>query len=167
MPPSAAPSSRLPTAAPAHRPVLQFDRQGNLLARWGGPGQGYEWPESNHGIFVDHKGAVWIGGNGGGDSHVLKFTQDGKFLAQFGKQNARRVAGTEAKPQYQRGSNDPNSFGRVAKIFVEPKANEAYLSDGYFNTRVAVLDADTRQDEALLGRLRQQAGRRGHGPLQT
>ena len=35
------------------------------------------------------------------------------------------------------------NFGRVAKIFVDPKANEAYIADGYFNTRVAVLDAST------------------------
>ncbi len=25
---------------------------------------GYQWPASNHGIWVDHKGNVWIGGNG-------------------------------------------------------------------------------------------------------
>jgi hypothetical protein len=133
-------------------PVLKFDKAGKLLASWGGPGQGYEWPESNHGIFIDHKGNVWIGGNGGGDSHVLKFTQDGKFLAQYGKQNARRVgSGTGQQAKYQRGSNDPNSFGRVAKIFVEPKANEAYLADGYFNTRVAVLDADTGKMKRYWG----------------
>ena len=133
-------------------PVLKFDRAGNLLASWGGPGPGYEWPESNHGIFIDHKGNVWIGGNGGGDSHVLKFTQDGKFLAQYGKQNARRIGtGTGQNAKYQRGSNDPNSFGRVAKIFVEPKANEAYLGDGYFNTRVAVLDADTGKMKRYWG----------------
>lgn len=133
-------------------PVLQFNKAGTLLKSWGGPGQGYEWPESNHGIFVDHKGSVWIGGNGAGDSHVLKFTQDGKFLAQYGKMNARRVAGAAgAKPTYQRGSNDPNAFGRVAKIFVDPKANEAYLSDGYFNTRVAVLDADSGKMKRYWG----------------
>src|SRR6188474_1103965 len=45
-------------------PVLEFDQAGNLVRAWGGPGQGYEWPESNHGIHVDHKGNVWIGGNG-------------------------------------------------------------------------------------------------------
>ena len=133
-------------------PVLKFDKAGKLLASWGGPGQGYEWPESNHGIFIDHKGNVWIGGNGGGDSHVLKFTQEGKFLAQYGKQNARRVgAATGQQAKYQRGSNDPDSFGRVAKIFVEPKANEAYLADGYFNTRVAVLDADTGKMKRYWG----------------
>ena len=122
-----------PTAACCRRapPVLQFDQQGNLISAWGGPGNGYEWPESNHGIFVDHKGIVWIGGNGTNDAHVLKFTQDGKFIAQYGR------SGKTA------GSNDTVNFGRVAKIFVDPKANEAYLADGYLNKRVAVIDADT------------------------
>ena len=68
--------------------VLAFDKAGNLIQRWGGPGQGYDWPDSNHGIFVDHTGMVWIGGNGPGDSHIMKFTQDGKFVAQYGKPNA-------------------------------------------------------------------------------
>lgn len=122
-----------PTAACCRRapPVLQFDQQGNLISSWGGPGNGYEWPESNHGIFVDHKGVVWIGGNGTNDAHVLKFTQEGKFIAQYGR------SGKTA------GSNDTLNFGRVAKIFVDPKANEAYLADGYLNKRVAVIDADT------------------------
>ena len=26
-------------------PVLEFDAAGNLLAAWGGPGEGYEWPD--------------------------------------------------------------------------------------------------------------------------
>jgi DNA-binding beta-propeller fold protein YncE len=47
-------------------PVLEFDQAGNLLRHWGGPGEGYEWPDSNHGITVDYKGYVWIGGNGRG-----------------------------------------------------------------------------------------------------
>jgi hypothetical protein len=47
--------------------VLCFDEQGNLLKSWGGSdGDGYVWPNSNHGIFVDYKGNVWIGGNGRG-----------------------------------------------------------------------------------------------------
>jgi hypothetical protein len=122
-----------PTAQCCRRapPILQFDQQGNLLSAWGGPGEGYEWPQSNHGIFVDHKGIVWIGGNGAKDAHVLKFTQEGKFIAQYGQ------FGKSG------GSNDTLNFGRVAKIFVDPKANEAYLADGYGNKRVAVIDADT------------------------
>src|ERR1700726_4085691 len=95
-----------PTAmccAPAP-PILEFDQAGNLLRHWGGPGEGFDWPISNHGITIDYKGNVWIGGNGRGpqpaagrggrgaasddegqqsntfqsfaDNMVLKFTQD-------------------------------------------------------------------------------------------
>ena len=130
-------------------PVLEFDQEGNLLRHWGGPGEGYEWPDSNHGIFVDHKGNVWIGGNGGPDSQILKFTKDGKFLMQIGKKGARRKAtgtggaGEGAVVGYEGNSNDTANFGRVAKIWVDAKANEAYIADGYLNKRVAVLDADT------------------------
>ena len=124
-------------------PVLEFDADGMLVGHWGGPGEGYEWPTSNHGITVDHKGNVWIGGNGDGDSQVLKFSRSGKFLLQLGHANARKGPDKDGKPTYVGGSNDHVSFGRVAKIFVDPKENEAYLADGYLNKRVAIVDADT------------------------
>jgi DNA-binding beta-propeller fold protein YncE len=133
-------------------PVLAYDAAGNLVRHWGGAGQGYDWPASNHGIFVDHAGSVWIGGNGAGDSHILKFTKDGKFLKQFGKPNARAGAkNSQGQPTYAGGSNDQANFGRVAKIFVDPKANEAFVADGYLNKRVAVLDATTGQMKRYWG----------------
>jgi hypothetical protein len=46
-------------------PVIEFDKDGNVIGHWGGPGQGYDWPISEHGITVDYKGNVWVGGNGG------------------------------------------------------------------------------------------------------
>jgi DNA-binding beta-propeller fold protein YncE len=138
-------------------PVLEFDPDGKLVRHWGGPGPGYEWPTSNHGITVDHKGNVWIGGNGPGDSQVLKFSREGKFLLQVGKADARLGAVKDGKPTYAGGSNDPISFGRVAKIFVDPAANEAYLADGYLNKRVAIVDADT-------GKLKRYWGAYGNKP---
>lgn len=114
-------------------PVLEFDPAGNLLHAWGGPpepGSGYKWPTSNHGITVDYKGNVWIGGNDASDTQVLKFTQEGKFLM--------RIGGGES-----RGSNDTANLHSAAKIFVDPEANEAYISDGYGNHRVIVFDADS------------------------
>ena len=120
-------------------PVIEFDQEGNIVHAWGGPGQGYEWPQSNHGVHVDHKGNVWIGGNGEKDAHLLKFTKDGKFLLQVGKFDN------------QKGSNDLENFGRVAKIWVDPKTNEAYIADGYKNKRVAVLDADTGKMKRFWG----------------
>src|SRR3989442_15367803 len=47
-------------------PILEFDADGGLVGHWGGRGQGYDWPEANHGITGDYKGNVWIGGNGRG-----------------------------------------------------------------------------------------------------
>lgn len=141
-------------------PVLEFDQAGNLVGHWGGPGQGYEWPDSNHGITIDYKGNVWIGGNGGPDSHVLKFTKAGKFLLQTGKKGARRAAAPAKPDTFVGGSNDPESFGRVAKIFVDPKTNEAYFADGYLNKRVAVVDADT-------GKLKRYWGAYGNKPDDT
>jgi DNA-binding beta-propeller fold protein YncE len=136
-------------------PVLAFDQQGNLKYSWGGNGTetgGYVWPESNHGITIDHKDNVWIGGNGGPDSHVLKFTKDGKFLAQYGKPGARQVGkGKDGEPVFKRNSSDPESFGRVAKIGIDASANEAYIADGYFNRRIAVLDADTGKIKRFWG----------------
>jgi DNA-binding beta-propeller fold protein YncE len=120
-------------------PVMAFDQAGNVIASWGGPAAGYDWPASNHGIFVDYKGNVWIGGNVGTDAHILKFTQAGKFLAQFGH------------PGQGKGSNDLENFGRVAKILVDPKTNEAYVADGYLNKRVAVIDADTGKFKRYWG----------------
>src|SRR6266849_9063155 len=75
------PQSECCKAAP---PILEFDQAGNLLRHFGGPGQGYDWPISNHGVTIDGKGNVWIGGNDVNDNEVLKCTQDGKFIKQFG-----------------------------------------------------------------------------------
>lgn len=112
-------------------PVLEFDADGQLVRAWGGPGQGYDWPETEHGINIDHKGFVWIGGNGPRDGHVLKFTREGRFVLQIGK------------PGPQTTSGDLTRLGRPADTEVDPQTNEVYVADGYHNHRVIVFDADT------------------------
>ena len=162
------PASECCMAAP---PVLEFDEEGNLIGHWGGPGKGYDWPVSNHGITVDYKGNVWIGGNGRGtqvapptqaaaanesqpgggpfnDNMVLKFTQDGKFLMQIGH------------PGQSKGSNDLENLKGPAKMFVDKDANELYVADGYGNHRVIVFDADT-------GKAKRYWGAYGHKPDDT
>ncbi len=145
------PAAECCSAAP---PVLEFDQAGNLVGHWGGPGQGYDWPVTNHGITVDYKGNVWIGGNGRGpqpgqgapgagqneqlpgtgrynDNMVLKFTRDGIFLMQIGH------------PGMSQGSNDTDNLKGPAKLFIDAATNELYVADGYGNHRVIVYDADT------------------------
>jgi hypothetical protein len=148
-------------------PVLEFNQAGDLIGNWGGAGEGFDWPSSNHGIDVDFKGNVWIGGNGRGtqpaalpadesrmgagrvhDSFVLKFTQSGKFLMQIGK------------PNMSKGSNDVDNLKLPAKTLVDPKTNELYVADGYGNRRVIVFDAET-------GKYKRHWGAYGHKPDDT
>ncbi len=121
-------------------PVLEFDPEGNLVNSWGGPSDDYVWPASNHGITVDHMDNIWIGGNGPNDTHVLKFSRDGEFLASYGE--------PEAGPA---DSNSQTRFNRVAKLAFDAAANEAYLADGYGGRRVAVLDASTGEFKRYWG----------------
>jgi DNA-binding beta-propeller fold protein YncE len=119
--------------------ILEFDPDGNLVNAWGGPGEGYDWPESNHGLSLDDKDNIWIGGNGRTDGHILVFSRDGKFLKQFGK------------PGQELNSNSTEYFGRVAKISFDADANEAYVADGYGHKRVAVLDSRTGEFKRFWG----------------
>jgi len=120
-------------------PVIAFNQDGDVIHSWGGPGAGYDWPESMHGVFVDYKNNVWLGGNGAKDSQILKFTVDGKFILESGQQG------------HNGGSNDPENFGRAAQIYIDPKTNEGFVADGYKNRRVAVIDPDTGKIKRFWG----------------
>jgi DNA-binding beta-propeller fold protein YncE len=131
------PRSMCCIAAP---PVLEFDQQGHLLHSWGGPGEGFDWPKTEHGIYVDKDGNVWIGGSAMTDRHVLKFKNDGHFLLQIGHPS----------------SDPPNSLrtdilGRPAGIEVDAEAHEVYVADGYMNRRVIVFDSETGAFKRLWG----------------
>src|SRR5271165_2914452 len=124
-------------------PVLEFDEEGNLLNHWGGPGEGYDWPDSNHGITVDYKGNVWIGGNGrgaapGGAGRGRGGRGAGAATGDQTAYNEGQVSGTQAfndnmilkftqqgkflmqigKPHQSKGSNDIANLRLPAKIFV-------------------------------------------------
>jgi DNA-binding beta-propeller fold protein YncE len=122
------PRAKCCVPAPA---VIEFDAEGKVVRAWGGPGQGYEWFENEHGIYVDHQGNVWVGGNDAKDHQLLKFTPEGKFLLQIGR------AGQTG------GSNSTTLLGRPAHMEIDAQANELYIADGYGNKRVLVLDAAT------------------------
>ena len=112
-------------------PVLEFDQVGTLIHSWGGPGSGFDWPQTEHGIFVDQKDIVWLAGSGKPDGQLLKFTMDGKFVLQIGKAGA---------------GNDSNSterLGSPADIAVDTVAKEVFAADGYANRRVVVFDSET------------------------
>jgi DNA-binding beta-propeller fold protein YncE len=130
------PTSKCCVPAP---PVVVFNQAGDVIKTWGGPGQGYDWPEMEHGMYIDPKGFVWIGGNGKTDGMVLKFTQDGKFVMQIGKSGP------------QTNSQDTTRLGEAADFVVDPAANEVYIADGYHNHRVIVFDSETGAFKRMWG----------------
>ena len=120
-------------------PVLEFDQTGTLVHSWGGPGPVYDWPQTEHGVFVDHKDVVWLAGSGAKDAQLLKFTREGKFLAAV------------RQARHERGQRRPENMGMPANLTVDPATNEVYVADGYGNRRVIVLDGDTFAFKRMWG----------------
>jgi DNA-binding beta-propeller fold protein YncE len=137
-------------AAKAAPPVIVFDTAGKYIKAWGGAGNGYEWPEREHGIHIDYKGFVWLGGNSCptnglpglkpvADDQLLKFTQDGKFVMQIGHSNQSK------------GNADTRNLHRPADVWVHQPTNELFVADGYGNHRIAVFDADSGAFKRMWG----------------
>ncbi|HXA66506.1 MAG TPA: hypothetical protein VNV82_15200 [Bryobacteraceae bacterium] len=173
-------SPQIAQCCAAAPPVLEFDEEGNLIGHWGGPGNGYDWPESNHGITVDYKGNVWIGGNGRGPAPGAGRGRGRGAAEDKTAYNETQVSGVQpfndnmvlkftqdgkflmqiGKPAHSKGSNDLENLRLPAKTFVDPKTNELYVADGYGNHRVIVFDAET-------GKYKRHWGAYGHKPDDT
>jgi NHL repeat len=125
--------------AMAAPPVLEFDAAGNFLQGWGGEAAGYEWPQNEHGLHVDHRGFVWVVGNAiPQDGQILKFTKAGKLVMQIGKNG-------------ESGGNETRFLLGASGLRVHPRTNELFVSDGYGNSRVMVYDADTGAFKRMWG----------------
>jgi len=131
-------------------PVMVFDTAGTFIKAWGGDGAGFEWPQREHGIHFDSKGFVWITGNNCptngianlrhvADDQILKFTQDGKFVAQIGHSNQSK------------GNADTANVHRAADVWLDPQSNDLFVADGYGNHRVIVFNPDTGAFKRMWG----------------
>ena len=143
--PRALPADQQRRAAP---PVLEFDPEGKVVRGWGGPTDRYDWPDIEHGVFVDYQDHVWIGGinpiagaegSQRSDDMLLEFTMTGQFVRQIGGRD------TSA------GNRDAKNLKRPADVFVYPRTGEVFVADGYGNTRVLVLDARTGAFKRMWG----------------
>ncbi len=137
--PRTVPDEQQAAAAP---PVLEFDESGAFVQAWGGPGEDYEWPANEHGIHVDYRGDVWVGGNGTApesDDMLLKFTAAGELLFQVGR------------PGQSGGNEDTANLRRPAEAFAYEATDEVFVADGYGNRRVIVLDATTGAFKRMWG----------------
>ena len=129
-------------------PVLEFDENAKFVRAWGGPSDAFEWPDNEHGIYVDYKDRVWITGNNPSaqvkvttrsDDMLLQFTPEGKFIKQFGHRDSSK------------GNTDTTNLNGPADLVVYQKTNEVFVADGYGNQRVIVLDADTGAFKRMWG----------------
>lgn len=135
--------------------VIEFDYAGNLIQAWGGPSptKEYDWPTAGtqspdpniggtpngmHSVFVDSQDNVWLTATGPGDGQILKFTRQGKFLLQFGTTTAGGSMANRGS-----GSNSTERLGAATGVSEYAPTGEIFISDGYGNRRVAVLDRAT------------------------
>jgi hypothetical protein len=141
--------------------VLVLDAAGNVVRSFT-PAAGTRAP---NGIAVDAAGTIWIGGRGGTDTQLLRFSSTGAPQARIGSaaDSATIAAATPrpatdtaytgvsgARPAPQRtavtlpaDNNSKSAFGGPAAVAFDAVANETYVADGYRNSRIAVVDART------------------------
>jgi len=161
--------------------VLKFDREGNLLDAWGGPlhhGENWGWPEpiwdsasgvecqwpaNEHAIHVSDEGNVYIASNGNGDGstgvalndtgwdgQVLKFSDTGtcelQIGAPLGDGEPADLADSNATDG---GVNGTPQLFRPANMSVH--GDDLFISDGYGNRRVVVVDRATGEYQRHWG----------------
>jgi DNA-binding beta-propeller fold protein YncE len=115
--------------------VLEFDQAGNLLNHWGGTdGEGYIWPDSNHGITVDYKGYVWIGGNGVG-------TPPGGAAAGSGRGAARGAAGAAGAAARGAGGTAPEGQSGPVIGYTHDSMIMKFTQDGKFLMQIGKVGA--------------------------
>ncbi len=144
--------------------VLEFDQAGKLLSSWGGPGAGYQWPQSPGGLAVDAKGNVWVTAagleppptapaRGRGDAVVGEAPAPGvgrgRGAAPTGPPDAHVLKfsrdgkfllqiGTPGKME---GPDSQTTLNRPSAVAYDASANEVFVADTG-NRRIVVFDAD-------------------------
>jgi DNA-binding beta-propeller fold protein YncE len=130
--------------------IIAFNRAGDIVKSWrvsDAPCPGYRCLDGVHTVYVDYKDNVWVTGHGKGDSQILKFDYNGKFLLQIGGSEKPGCCGNQDEENVQGGTG----------VAVWPATNEVFVTDGYTNRRVVVFDADT-------GKFKRMWGAYGHQP---
>jgi DNA-binding beta-propeller fold protein YncE len=146
--------------------VLEFDQAGALLTSWGGPGQGYQWPQSPGSLAVDAKGNVWITAAGLEPAPARgRGPNDPTAAEQPAAAAGRRGAGPAASPgpadahviKFARdgkfllqigtpgkmdGPDSQTTLNRPSAVAIDAAANEVFVADTG-DRRIVVFDADS------------------------
>jgi DNA-binding beta-propeller fold protein YncE len=124
-----------PAYAAAAAQLLEFDRDGKFLREIGK--NLYAW-SFGHTVRVDRSDNIWVADKG--SDMVVKFNPQGRVAMVFGrKQEASdEDTGPLKHPKPPLPAED-GRFRQVTDVAFDPAGN-AYISDGYINSRVAKVD---------------------------
>src|SRR5262249_29392294 len=139
---------------PPAPPVLEFDAAGKFVQGWGGPAAGYDWGDMGPSLSADYQDNVWLTFHNPPEkwwpapgirtaAMFLRLTTRGKYFKQFG--------GRDRHPLADGANTDTTSVHLATEAAVYPKTNEVFISDGYGNRRVLVLDAETLAYKRMWG----------------
>ena len=145
--------------------VLEFDQAGKLLSSWGGPGNGYQWPQSPGSLAVDAKGNVWITAAGLEAPPTAPARGRGDAVVGEAPAPAARGRGPAGPPvpgdahvlKFSRdgkfllqigtpgkmdGADSHTTLNKPSAIAYDAAANEVFVADTG-NRRIVVFDADS------------------------
>lgn len=117
--------------------LLEFDHNGNFLREIGH--NLYAWSFA-HTVKIDKEDNIWAADKG--SDMVIKFNRDGRVVMVFGRKQEASDDGT-APLKHQQPPLPPvdGMFRQVTDVAWDAAGN-AYISDGYINSRIAKVDKD-------------------------
>src|SRR5262249_53967951 len=124
-----------PAYAAAASQLLEFDATGKFVREIGK--HLYAW-SYGHTVRIDRGGNIWATDKG--SDMVIKFSPAGRVLMVFGRKQ--EASDKETGPLERHNPPLPHEDGRfrqVTDVAFDPAGN-AYISDGYINSRVAKVD---------------------------
>jgi DNA-binding beta-propeller fold protein YncE len=142
-----------PAYAASAAQLLEFDGNGKFIREIGH--NLYAWSFA-HTVRVDKQDNIWVTDKG--SDVVVKFDPQGRVAMVLGrKQEASDEDTGPVKHPKPPAPPEIGRFRQVTDVAWDPAGN-AYISDGYINSRVAKVDAN--------GRWLKSVGEPGHGPGQ-
>jgi DNA-binding beta-propeller fold protein YncE len=133
--------SRGNTTGPAYgaagAQLLEFDRDGKFVREIGH--NLYAWSFA-HSVKVDKQDNIWVADKG--SDMVVKFNPEGRVLMVFGRKQEASDEGTEPLKHPKPPLPPVDGLFRQVTDVAWDAAGNAYISDGYINSRVAKVDKD-------------------------
>jgi len=133
--------SRGDTTGPAYgaaaAQLLEFSADGKFIREIGHHLYGWSFA---HSVKVDKDGNVWVADKG--SDMVIKFNPEGRVAMVFGRKQEASDEGTEPLRHPKPPLPPVDGMFRQVTDMAWDAAGNAYISDGYINSRVAKIDKD-------------------------